>query len=122
MPSVIDAYVGLSMVKPGGTYSMFGFPQEYAPVVCRDFAPKVDPDLNNLSSDLANRFRLLCVFGGDDMSSLCVPPGLFDRALSQLTLSELGILVVAGVRHDVSGQALYPGGTQYGLSALVGVR
>ena len=74
----------------GGTHSMVGFPQECAPVVCRDFAY---PDLINRSSDLVIRFRLLCVFGGDDVSSLCVPPGLFDRALSQPALSDLGILV-----------------------------
>ena len=31
---------------------MVGFPQECAPVVCRDFALKVDPDLISHSSDL----------------------------------------------------------------------
>ena len=41
---------------------------------------------------------------------LCPPPGLFDRALSQPALSDLGILVVTGVQFDVSGQVLYPGG------------
>ena len=25
---------------------------------------------------------LLCMFGGDDVSSLCVPPGLFDKVIS----------------------------------------
>ena len=54
--------------EPGGTHSTVGFPQECAPVVCRDFAPKVDPDLINRSSDLVNRFRLLCVDGGDNVS------------------------------------------------------
>ena len=66
--------------------------------------PKFDPDLINCSSDLVNRFRLLCVFGGDDVLSLCVPPRLFDRALSQPTLSNLGILVVTGIHFDVSEQ------------------
>ena len=48
--------------------------------------------------------------GGDDVSLLCVSPGLFDRALSQPALSDMGILVVACVHFDVSGQALSPGG------------
>ena len=61
-------------------------------VVFRDFAPKVDPDLISHSSDLVNRFRLLCMDGGDDVSSLCVSPGLFDRALSQPALSDVGML------------------------------
>ena len=42
--------------KPGGTHLTVGFPQEFAPVVCRDFAPKVVPDLINHLSDLVNRF------------------------------------------------------------------
>ena len=46
----------------------------------------------------------------DDVSSCCVSPGIFDRALSQPALSDMGILVVAGVRFDVSGQALSPKG------------
>ena len=96
--------------EPGGTHSTVGFPQECVPVVCQDFAPKVDPDLINHSSNLMNRFRLLCVNGGDDVSLLCVSLGLFDRAMSQPVLSDLGILVVAGVHFDVSGHALSPGG------------
>ena len=62
--------------EPGGTHSMVGFPQEFAPVVCRDFAPKVVPDLINRSSYLVNRLRLLCMDGGDDVLSLCVSPGV----------------------------------------------
>ena len=77
--------------EPGGTPSMVGFPHECTPVVCRDFALKVDPYLINRSSDLVKRFRLLCVFGGDDVSSFCVPMGLFDRTLSQ-PLSDVGIM------------------------------
>ena len=38
------------------------------------------------------------------------PPGLFGQALSPLALSDMGILVVAGVHFDVSGQALSSGG------------
>ena len=76
-----------------------------APVVCRDFAPNVDQDLINRSSDLVSRFRLLCMCSGDAVSSLCVTLGLSDRALSQLALSYMGILIVAGVRFDVSGEA-----------------
>ena len=82
--------------EPGGTHSVVGFPRECAPVVCRDFVPKVDPDLN--------RITLLCVLGGNAVSSLCVRPGLFDRSLSQPALSDLGILVVTGVHFDVFGQ------------------
>ena len=66
------------------------------------------PELINLPSDLVYRFGLLCVFNDDTVSSLCVPPVLFDRALS--VLSDLGILVAAGVHFDVSGPVLYPGG------------
>ena len=40
--------------KPEGTHSTVGFPQECAQVVSRDFAPKVDPDVINRSSDLVN--------------------------------------------------------------------
>ena len=60
--------------EPEGTHWKIGFPQECVLVVCRDFVPKVDPDLINRLSDLVNWFRLVCVFGGD-MSSLCVPRG-----------------------------------------------
>ena len=70
---------------------MVGLPQECTPIVCRDFAPNGDPDLINCSSDLVSRFRLLYMCGGDDVSSLCVSLGLFDLALSQPTLSYVGI-------------------------------
>ena len=66
--------------KTGGTPSTVGFPQECGPVVCRNFAPKIVPDLIHRSSDLVIRFRLLCLDGVDDVSSLCVYPGLFDWA------------------------------------------
>ena len=60
--------------EPGGTHLKIGYPQECVLVVGRDFVPKVDPELINRLSDLVNRFRLVCVFGGD-MSFLCVPRG-----------------------------------------------
>ena len=47
---------------------MVGFPQECASVVCRDFAPKVYPNLINRSSDLVSCFELLCGIGGVDVS------------------------------------------------------
>ena len=56
-----------------------------------------------------NRLRLLCVFSGDTVLSICVLPGLFDRALSQPVL-----LVCAGVHFDVFGLSV-------GRTALVGV-
>ena len=31
----------------GGTHSTVGFPQEYTPVMCRDFALEFNPELNN---------------------------------------------------------------------------
>ena len=74
--------------------------------MCPDFVLKVDQDLINQLSDLVDRFELLCVFGGDYMSSRCVSPGLFDRVLSHPALSDLGILVGTGVHFDVSEQAL----------------
>ena len=43
---------------------------------------------------------------GDDVSSLCVSLGIYGWALSHPALSYMGILVVAGVRFDVSGQTL----------------
>ena len=109
--------------EPGGTHSTVGFPQECAPVVCRGFAPIFELDLIIRASDLVNRLRLLCVLGGDAVSSLCVPLCLFDEALSQTALSDLGILVVAGVHFNVSGQVLYPGGdsVRAGLRVLVSV-
>ena len=46
---------------------------------------------------------------------------LFDRALSQPVLSDLGILFAAGVHFDVSGPVVYPGGhlVHAGLRLLV---
>ena len=76
----------------GGEYSFDGWIPKCAPVMCRDFAPKVDPDQINRSSDLMNRFSLLCADGGDDVSSCGVSLGLFDRALSQPALSDMDIL------------------------------
>ena len=61
--------------EPGGTHSTVGFPQEFTPVMCQDFAPEINPELINRPSDLVSWRRLLCVFGGDAVSSLCVPRG-----------------------------------------------
>ena len=69
--------------------------------MCQDFALEFNPELINRPSDLVNRCRLLCVLGGDTVSSLCVPPGLFDQALSQPALLDPGILVATGVHFDV---------------------
>ena len=63
-------------------------------------------------SDLLNRFGLLSAYSGCDVSSLCDPPVLLDRAISQAVLSDLGIVVSAGVHFDVSGKILYPGGDE----------
>ena len=60
--------------------------------------------------DLLNCFELLCGVGGYDMSSICAHPGLFDRSLLPPALSDMGTLVVAGVRSDVCGAALLWGG------------
>ena len=60
---------------------------EGAPVVCRDFAPELDMEVVNCSSDLVDWFELLCAIGGDDVSSLCVRPVLCDRVISQPVLS-----------------------------------
>ena len=98
-----------------------GLPQECTLVVCQDFAPNVDSGLNNRLSDLVSRFRLWYMCGGDDVSSFCVSLGLFDQALSQPALLYMGILVVAGVRFDVSGQALYPKGVWAGSCLMVSV-
>ena len=92
--------------EPGGTRSTVGFPQEYTPVMCWDFAREFNPELINRPSDLVNRFRLLCMLGGDTVSSLCVPAGLFDRALSQPALLDPGILVATGVPVDVFGPGI----------------
>ena len=58
------------------------------------------------SSYRVNRFGPLCtcMCDGDDVSSLCVSMGLFDRALSHPAWEYMGILFVTGVRFDVSGQ------------------
>ena len=48
--------------------------------------------------------ELLGGIGGHDVSMLCVPPGLFDRGLLQPDLSDMGALVVTGVRSDVAGR------------------
>ena len=85
---------------------LVSFTQECASVLCRDFAPKMDPNLIYRLSDLVNCFELLCGIGGYDVLSMCVPPGLFDRGLLQPALSDMGTLVVAGVRFDVSGAVL----------------
>ena len=75
--------------------------------MCRDFATEFNHELINRPSDLVNQFGLLCVFSGDTVSSLCIPPVLFDRALSQAVLSDLGILVATGVHFDVYGVVVY---------------
>ena len=96
--------------EPGWTHSTVGFPQDYTPAMYQDFVPEFTPELINHPSDLVNRFGLMCVFSGANVSSLCVPLVLFDRALSQPVLSDLGILVAAGVHSDVSGPVVYPRG------------
>ena len=93
--------------KPGGTYSTVGFPHKYTPVRCRDFAPEFDPELINRPSDLVNWCMLLCVLGGDAVSSLSVSPGLFDQALSQPALLDPVILVATCVHFDVFGPLLW---------------
>ena len=50
---------------------MVGLPWECTPVVCQDFAPKVDSDLINRSSDLVNRLRPLCMCDGACVVALC---------------------------------------------------
>ena len=69
--------------------------------MCRDFAPEITPELINHPLDLVNRFGFLSAISGGNVSSLCDPPVLFDRTLSQLVLSDLGILVDKGVHFDV---------------------
>ena len=70
------------------------------------FEPEFNPELINRLSDLVNRFVLFGVLSGDTVSHLCVPPGLFDRALSQPALSDPGILVATGVHFDVFGPGI----------------
>ena len=76
------------------------------PAMCRNFAPEFNPELIKRPSDLVNRCRLLCVLGGDAVSSLCASPGLFDRALPPPTLLDPGILVATGVHFDVFGPGI----------------
>ena len=70
----------------------------------RDFAPNVDPDWINRLSDL---FRLLCVDGGNEVSSCDVTMGLFN-----LALSDMDILGIADVHFDVSGGGFVRGGSR----------
>ena len=56
--------------------------------------------VSGFRADLVNRLMPLCMCDSDDVSSLFVSLGLFDRALSHPALSYMGILVVAGVRFD----------------------
>ena len=60
----VFANLGRYVWEPERTHLMVGLPRECTPVVCRDFAPNVDPDLINHSSDLVNRFRPLCMCDG----------------------------------------------------------
>ena len=80
--------------------SAAGFPQECAPVECCNFAPIIDPDLINRSSDP------LCMYGDEDMPSLCVSPELFDRVLSQPAVPGEGDLVVARPVSSVKGDSV----------------
>ena len=56
-----------------------------------------------------------------EVSSLCDPCVLLIWALSQPVLSDLGVLFTAGVRFDVHGHVLSPGGDSVwpGLNMLV---
>ena len=67
-----------------------------------------------------NRFRLLSVLSSDNVSWFCVPPVLFDRALSKPVLSDPGILVAAGVHFDV--YRFYIREVTQSRSALVSVK
>ena len=58
-------------------------------------------DWNNRSSVIMYQFSLLCSYGSDEVSSCDVSLGLFDRGLLGV-----GILRVAGVHFDVSGDGL----------------
>ena len=103
------------LLGTGGTHSAWCpkavgcFPQEYTPVMCRDFVPEFTPELISHPLDLVNRFGLLSAVSGGNVSSLCGSPVLFDRTLSQPVLSDLGILGSTGVHFDVSGPVLHPG-------------
>ena len=72
-----------SQWEPGGALFLPKFPQDGALVLCRDSTPKFGPNLFHSSLDLVDRFDILCGVGGDDVSWLCVPPGLFYRDLLQ---------------------------------------
>ena len=78
-----------------------GVPQEGALVT-----PKMDVILFYRSADVMDCFDLLYVMGGDDESSVCVPPGLSSQDLLHPSLSDVGELDVTGVRFDVSGAPL----------------
>ena len=75
--------------------------------MCRDFALEFTPELISHPLDLVNRFGLLSAFSGGNVSSLCDTPVLFVRTLSQLVLSDLGILGAAGVHFDVCLDRFY---------------
>ena len=64
---------------------------------------------------------LLCGIGGHVVSSLCVPPGLSSRDLLRPSLSDTGVLDVAGVRFGVSGASLLCVGdsVQFGPSLMM---
>ena len=78
--------------------------------MCWDLVRELTPKLISHLLNLVNLFGRLSAFSGGNVSSLCDPPVLYDRTLSQSVLSDLGILVAAGVHFDVSGPVLYPGG------------
>ena len=78
----------------GGSMVLVGGHQAEALGLCRDSALKMDMDLFSRSSDLVDSFDLLRSVSGDDVSSLCVPPGLLYRDLSQPRLPDTGVLEV----------------------------
>ena len=88
--------------------------------LCRDSAHKMDMDLFSRSADLVDSFDLLCSVSGYDVSSLCVPPGLLYRDLSQPSLPDMGVLEVTGVRFDVASVCLlYVGDLVQSSSSLM---
>ena len=76
------------------------------------FGPKVDPGWINCSSDL---FSLLCVYGGNEVSSCDATLGLFNQALS-----DMGILGIADVHFDVSGGGLVRACSRLLMSVITG--
>ena len=66
------------------------FPQEYSPVICRDFTPEFTPELISRMFGLVNRFGPLSAFTSGNVSSRCDPPVLFDQTLSQPVWSDMG--------------------------------